>query len=117
VNGYDTVFTVYDGLWPLLGHTLLFWALGIAVLIGSIVWIRRLRIVKFWNKQEGLKPGSLLLFSTVWLLITIPGFSYRLWLAYQLESIYRHDNATVVEGTVRFLHRQPASGHARGDMI
>ena len=115
--GYETIFTVYEGLWPVVGFSLLFWIVGAAGLAASIVWIRRLKVSRFWNKPEGLKPGILLSISIFWLLVTVPSLGINLWLSCRAAAAYMAGDAKMVEGVVCVHREQPAWGRAPGDLI
>ena len=116
-GGHTTVFVVYDGFWRVVAIAALFLSIGSIGLVAAIVWIRRLRIPRWWNRKEGTKPGFLLLWSVLWLLLATVGFSMNLCKSYGLLRAYRDGAAGVVEGTVHVLREQPESGHAPGDLI
>jgi hypothetical protein len=116
-DGYTTVFVVYDGFWRLVAWALLFNSIGIAVLIVSIVWIRRLNLPGWWKKKEGTKPGFLLVWSILWILGAGVGFSLNLYQSYGFVRSYRDGTAKVTEGKVKVTREQPAGGHAKGDLV
>ena len=116
-DGYTTVFIVYDGFWRVVAMAVPFLAVGIGVLTAAIMWIRRLKIPKWWNRKEAGTPSFLLVWSILFLSGATAGFSVRIWHSHGLLSAYRDGTAQVIEGTVHVLREQPEGGHAEGDLI
>jgi hypothetical protein len=114
---YTTVFIVYDGFWRIVAIALLFWTIGTVALVFSIKMIRQIKVPKWWNQKGYTKLGGVLLWSILWLSLSVAGFSVNLYRSYQLVSAYRDGTAQIVEGTVHVLRTQPWSGHAAGDLV
>ncbi|MBI5725383.1 MAG: hypothetical protein HZA50_15610 [Planctomycetes bacterium] len=116
-SGYRTVFVIYEGFLMRLLWAMLLIGIGLAALIGSVAWIRSLKLPRWWSRKEAGKPSFLLLWSILFFGCSVVGFSVNLWEAYQYVDAYRSGRAGIIEGEVHVLHEQPASGHSDPDII
>jgi len=114
---YTTVFVVYDGFWRVVAMALLPLAVGLGVLIASIIWFRRLNLPNWWNRKETVAPGFLFFWSVMFLTGVTVGFGWNLLHQSKLVSVFRNGQAQVVEGNVHVLRQQPATGHTDGDLV
>lgn len=116
-TGYTTVFVVHDGFRRAVGLAVLLAGLGAVGLGAAFIWIRRLKIPKWWTHREGMRPGILLVWGIALLLVSGIGSADTLFRGNRLVSVYNNGTAGVVEGKVHVLREQPEGGHGEGDLI
>jgi hypothetical protein len=112
-SDFVTVFEISRNSNGVFEDVALRFLIGIAGLIGGVsVLIRRCR-------QNGAKdwigPVFIIAWSLFW--IYLHNFPYVLGHIDNLVRAYREGQYQVVEGPVRVLHEQPATGHSKGDVI
>ena len=117
-GGYRTVFVVFDGFWRVVGRALLFIAIGVGTLIGSLIWLRRQRQQAApVEPKKKWGPRFLFVWSILWLGGCGTAFALNIAGSYELVRAYRDGQAQVAEGAVRVLREQPEGGHAKGDLV
>jgi hypothetical protein len=113
-DGYETVFVVsyFSGASDLIPFGLL--AVGLLVLLfGRPIFER-----KFARTQPaGCGTGFWLVWCVLWLAVATLGVGVTLVRGWTYTAALRDGRAEVVEGAVKVLHWQPASGHAPGDLV
>ena len=97
------VYEVSQSFWGEVCGGFLYITVGIVLLIASIIWIRGLRLPKWWARSEARHPGFLLLFSVGWLIVNSVMLFTNIPRMYSLLSIYRSGKAEIVEGEVHVL--------------
>ena len=117
-DGYTTVFIVYDGFWRVVAMGLFVVGLGAVGMVVSIIWMRRqVRTPKWWRQKNAARPWVILFVAVVFVLVGGFGFSLRILDSYRFVRAYADGDAQIAEGIVHVLHKQPAGGHAAGDLV
>jgi len=115
--GYRTVFTLYEGFLRQLAEAVFYVSIGAAFFIVAVIWIKRLRLPKWWWRHEAEKPFVLLVFGSIWLTLAGLGAVFNLLEAYGYVRSYSSGNVRIIQGTVHVLNKQPFDGHAEPDII
>jgi hypothetical protein len=113
VSDFVTVFEIARGSNGVLSDVSFRLLIGLACLIGGVralVLRRRNNRAKDW-----VGPLFLIAWSLFWLYLH--NFPHLFGHINSLVSAYREGQYKVVEGQVQVLHRQPATGHTKGDVI
>ena len=100
---FATVYEISEHFRAELWGAFLYIAIGIVLLITGIIWIRGLKLPKWWARREARYPGMTLVFSVAWLIVSSVAFFTNTRPMYNLRSIYRSGNAEIVEGEVHVL--------------
>lgn len=110
MDDYRTVFEVsYDANGYLL-LSLAYFAVGVVVSIGGVVWFRRV-------KEPARGRTLLVVWCVLWLAFSTLFVGLTVGRTWTYTRALRGGGCDVVEGTVEVLHRQPESGHAKGDLV
>ena len=113
VSEFVTVFEISrnsNGVLADLGFRFL---IGIACLVGGVSFLARR-----WRHNDAkgwIGAGFAIVWSLLWLYLH--NFPHVVGHINSLVRAYRERQYHVVEGPVRVLHQQPATGHSKGDLI
>ena len=113
VSDFVTVFEISRNSNGVLVETASRFFIGIAVLIGGV----RVLVQRWRNNgaKSLVGAGFAIVWSLLWLYLH--NFPHVVGHINSLVRAYRERQYHVVEGLVRVLHQQPATGHSKGDLI
>jgi hypothetical protein len=114
VPEFVTVFEITRNSNGVFGDEVFRLLVGVVALIGGIRFL-----VRNWIRESSVKdyigPVFVLIWSLFWLYLhLLPNVFGHI---NGLLDAYRNKRYEVVEGPVRVLHRQPSTGHSKGDII
>ena len=114
MSEFVTVFEITRNSNGIFGDEVFRLLIGVAAFFGSL----RL-LVRNWRRRDGAKdyigPAFVLIWSLFWLYLhLLPNVFGHI---NGLLDAYRDKRYEVVEGPVQVLHRQPSTGHTKGDIV
>jgi hypothetical protein len=112
---FVTAFEISRGSNGVWSDTLWRLAIGISALLVGVI------AIAFKSRKKGARPKDWVmpLFLTAWSLLWLFMHDFPNTFGYvnSLLDAYEKGQYQVVEGEVRVLHQQPATGHTKGDVI
>jgi len=114
VSEFVTVFEITRNSNGIFADVVFRLLIGVACLVGGLFVVARK-----WRRGDGAASWIAPLFLIVWSLawLYLHDFTHVFGHINKLLNAYEEKKCQVVEGLVEVLHRQPATGHAKGDIV
>jgi hypothetical protein len=117
MDSFTTIFEISGDVNGIRTESLVRIAIGVGALASGAIGLSRWLANKERSRKDRIGPIFLTAWGLLWLAFHVPVFISIESTKSALLARYHRNQFDVVEGVVEVKHEQPASGHAKGDVV